>query len=375
VLLATGDRNGGVFIWEANTAREFHGLRGPTKAITGISWRPDSNVVAVSSEDATTQLFEMENGRQIRTWGAHGGGTLDVSYGMDGRIITAGRDRTAKLWDGNGTAQRTFEAMPDLALKAVLTHDSKRAIAGDWTGQVVVWNTADGKRVGTLSANPPSMAEQLAEAKKSVDAKLKARNALLTVSKASDANFQKINADLNAAQKRVEDTAATVKAAEAKFNQVKAVVANAQTALRGARQEAKAKEVLAKELTSAAAKVRAEADKAKDNAALQAAALRALALSGQAGAEMLLAQKTHEDLTKALRAVEPTLAPAQLAFTVAQTQAQAVPKAVPPLEAAFKAAQTKAAMDKAALAAAEAQLKFAQDQLSRLQRLAAVAKK
>src|SRR5262249_46836213 len=140
-------------------------------------------------------------------------------------------------------------------------------------------------------------------------------------------------------------------------------------------QEAKAKEVLATELTNAAAKVRAEADKAKDNAALQAAALRALALSGQAGAELLLAQKTHEDLTKALRAVEPTRAPAQEAFTAAQAQAQAAPKAVPPLEAALKAAQTKAAMDKAALAAAEAQLKFAQDQLSRLQRLAAVAKK
>lgn len=375
VLLATGDRNGGLFIWEANTAREFHSLRGPTKAITAVSWRPDSNVVAVSSEDTTAQLFEMENGRQIRTWGAHGGGALHVSYGMDGRIITAGRDRSAKLWDGNGGAQRTFEAMSDLALRAVLTHDGKRAIAGDWTGQVLVWATADGKRVGALSANPPPLSEQLAEARKVAETKQKARDALLAASKASEAAFQKVNADLNAARKRVADTAAAFKAAEAKLNQVRAVVTNAQTALRGAQQEARAKEVLAKEFTDAAARVRAEADKAKDNPALQAAALRALALSGQAGAEMLLAQKTSEDLTKALRAVEPTLPPAQQALNAAQAQAQAAPKAVPPLEAAFKATQTKAAADRAALVSAEAEFKQAQEALARLQRQSGVAKK
>ena len=46
--------------------------------MTEGSWRPDSNVVAAASEDTTVRLFEMENGSQIRNWGAHGGGTLGV---------------------------------------------------------------------------------------------------------------------------------------------------------------------------------------------------------------------------------------------------------------------------------------------------------
>ena len=62
VLLATGDRNGGLFVWEAATGREFLTLRGHTATITDVSWRADSNVLASASEDGTVRLWEMENG-------------------------------------------------------------------------------------------------------------------------------------------------------------------------------------------------------------------------------------------------------------------------------------------------------------------------
>ena len=74
VLLATGDRNGGLFVWEAFTGREYFSLRGHTAMITDVSWRDDSNVLASSSEDTTIKLWEMENGGNIKSWGAHGGG-------------------------------------------------------------------------------------------------------------------------------------------------------------------------------------------------------------------------------------------------------------------------------------------------------------
>ena len=39
VLLASADRSGGLWVWEANTSREFYGLRGHTASVTGLSWR------------------------------------------------------------------------------------------------------------------------------------------------------------------------------------------------------------------------------------------------------------------------------------------------------------------------------------------------
>jgi WD40 repeat protein len=154
VLLATADRSGGLFVWEANTGREYFALRGHTGAVTDLSWRLDSNILASASEDSTIRLWEMENGNQVKSWGAHGGGSLSVKFTHDHRLVSAGRDRVVKVWDQNGSQQRAFEAFPDVASRAAFAHDGARVIGGDWTGQVRLWTTADGKLVGNLLGNP-----------------------------------------------------------------------------------------------------------------------------------------------------------------------------------------------------------------------------
>ena len=150
VLLATGDRNGGLFVWEGWTGREYLTLKGHTKQITRVSWRSDSNILASSSEDTTIKLWEMENGGQVKSWGAHGAGAASVEFTRDGRLFSCGRDKVAKLWDQNGGQQRAFEAFADLALRATYCDETNRAIAGDWTGEIRVWNAADGNRLGGL---------------------------------------------------------------------------------------------------------------------------------------------------------------------------------------------------------------------------------
>lgn len=371
VLLATGDRAGGLYVWEAFTAREYFTLRGHTAAITDVSWRLDSNVVASVSEDTTIRLFEMENGNQVRTWGAHGGGGQAVCYGKDGKIVSAGRDRLARLWDGNGANVRNFEALPDVALKAVFSHDGGRVIAGDWTGQVVAWNVADGRRIGTLNPNPPGVAEQLVLAQKAVGEKQKAFETLDATAKAAESAFVKVNADLAAAQKVVADAAGL----EQKLNQAKASVATAQAALKNAREEAKAKEALAAAFAEAAARVKVEADKDKNNGKLQEAVTRALSLSGQVAAEMTLAQRAVSDLTAATKAVEPLLAQAQQAFTTAQPGAQAATKNIPALQNALKATQAKVGVDKAAAERARAEWNQAKASAARWQAVAGLVKK
>jgi len=84
VLLASGDRNGGLFVWEAGTGREFYTLKGPKAAVTDLAWRPDSNVLAAASEDGSVYLYEMQNGQPIKTWAAHTGGASSVKFAPDG---------------------------------------------------------------------------------------------------------------------------------------------------------------------------------------------------------------------------------------------------------------------------------------------------
>ena len=110
----------------------------------------------------------MENGGQIKSWGAHGGGVFSVEFCRDGRLVSSGAIAVTKLWDGNGGALKDFEAFNDLALQATHCDETNRVIAGDWTGEIRVWNAADGTRIGQLTTNPPTLEARLAAAQAQV---------------------------------------------------------------------------------------------------------------------------------------------------------------------------------------------------------------
>ncbi len=367
VLLATGDRSGGLFVWEAFTAREYYGLRGHTAMITDISWRPDSNMVASSSEDGTIRLWEMENGGQVKSWG-HGAPALSVRYGMDGQIVSAGRDRTVKLWDGNGALKKAFPAMPDLALKSVLSHDSARALGGDWSGVVEVWTVADGKKVGELSSNPELLADRATKIASTVKtaegAAVASKNKVagvtqrITAIATQIAAVKKLQADPSPILKPAQAAQAT---AQAKVNEAKALVAQSVTARRSA-------EMIAAELAGLA--TRMAALKPADAPGQQVAAdaqKRATELSQKAQADLAAAKKREADTTPALAQAEKNLVAANAGITAAQQQVQQLPKRVTDLAAAEKAIQAELVTAQNELKQIEAEILNLKAQLQRSQ--------
>jgi WD40 repeat protein len=164
VLLATGDRNGGVFVWETFTGNQFLELKGHTDRITDMSWRLDGNILATGGQDTTLRLWEVENGGQVKNWGAHGGGLTSVQFTRAGNLVSAGRDRILKLWNQNGEALKQLPPMTDIAVAVAFCDESSRIIGGDWLGQINVWAEADGAVVGSLSNNPPLLADRLQSA-------------------------------------------------------------------------------------------------------------------------------------------------------------------------------------------------------------------
>ena len=230
VLLATSDRAGGLHVWESYTGREYLTLNGHKGAVNDVSWRIDSNVLASASADASIKLWEMENGGNIKSWNAHGGGTQSVEFCRDGRVTSCGRDKVAKIWDQNGKQQKAFEAFADLALKVSHCDETNRIIAGDWTGEVRVWNAADGARIGNLTTNPPMLATRLSQAEAQIEPlnqKLTAaRTALDAATAAKTAQVAKIEAAKTAfaaAQKTLADRQASQKSQETQLtaNQTK----------------------------------------------------------------------------------------------------------------------------------------------------------
>jgi hypothetical protein len=345
VLLASADRNGGVFVWEAFTGREYFSLRGHTGAVTDLSWRDDSNVLATGSEDGTVRLWEMENGGQIKAWGA-GGGVESVRFSHDGRIATVARDRYARIWDQNGAQKAISEPFPDLALRVAVSHDNSKMIAGDWTGLVRVFTTADGKTAGATTNNPPHLADQFAAAMNDLVTKQTAHDQAKAGFDSANAASQQANANLAAAQKALADANTAVTNANANLAQINAAMEQAKAAVPAAQARIAAKAETVKVLTEASMKLKVSAAAAKTNGAMQAEYVASQKLVNQANAEWEAAKKALADANAAIATTGAKLAEAQKTLQTAQASAAGAPKLVQ-----TRTAEAKAAADRANAAA------------------------
>lgn len=198
--LATGDRNGGLHVWDAEAGSEVYGLKAHTKSITEISWRSDSLIVASASEDSTIRVWEMEKGSQVKGWGAHGQGVTSLEFQRDGHIVSCGRDKVAKVWDQAGKMIKQFGGLTDVAVAVSYCDETKRVLAADWAGQLKVWNASDAAVVGELAANPPKLAQRLANSQAQFNAASQKHTPIAQQVAMIKSNMDGIAKNLNAAK-------------------------------------------------------------------------------------------------------------------------------------------------------------------------------
>jgi hypothetical protein len=229
-FLASGDRNGGVTIWEGATGKEYITLEGHKATVNALAFMP--GVLASASADGTIVLWDVKECKEMKKWNAHAGGTESVDFTPDGRIVSSGRDKLAKVWDATGKVIVTSPPFQDIALRAVLANE--RLVAGDWSGLIRVVNVADTKPLGELTSNPPPIADQMAAAQARF---AKAEAAVAPLQQALKAAEDAVKKEQEtAAEKRRTDVAtAAQRVAEAK-NQIEALKVSPEKA------EARAKE-------------------------------------------------------------------------------------------------------------------------------------
>ncbi len=234
--LATGDRVGGILVWEPSTGTQLYSMRGHRGSITQLSWRADSGLLLSASEDGTARTWKVEDEQQVRSINAHNGGVLSGSFDQTGNIITAGRDKQVAIWDANGNKKKSFAVTNDIPVRATFTHDSKRAIASDWAGNIFVWNAEDGKLLGELSANPPTLEQRLEAVQKELQttqATVEKLTADLATAKEELAAVEGQQADkvkLDAAKKKISDMEAAIQMAVAQIDTKKAKLGEIQAA-------------------------------------------------------------------------------------------------------------------------------------------------
>ncbi len=161
VLLASADRNGGMWVWESYSGLQLHELRGHQELISKVAWSADSNFLASSSEDGDVRFWDMRSGKQIKKLDAHNGGVLGFDWSKGGQILTAGRDKKIKLWKSDYKLVKEWKSPTSFVTKACFSHDAKRFFTADFEGRVLVWDSKTHETIGEISSVPASIADRL----------------------------------------------------------------------------------------------------------------------------------------------------------------------------------------------------------------------
>lgn len=215
-FLASGDRSGNLFLTEPRGVRDAGVLKGHAGPVTAVAWRADGAMLASASGDGSVRLWDPKQATQVKTIQAHGGGVESLAWLADGRLVTTGRDARVKLWKVDGTLERELPPLADIGTRVTVSADGTRLFAGDWSGAVTAFATADGAKAGTLDTNPPRLEVRIQRAEAARAEVAAVGQAAAEKARAATEALAAAESQFAAARKALDEASAELDAAKAR---------------------------------------------------------------------------------------------------------------------------------------------------------------
>jgi WD40 repeat protein/tRNA A-37 threonylcarbamoyl transferase component Bud32 len=152
-LLIVGDgKEDSVLALDADSLETLRSYRGHTQAVLCGKYSRDGRWIITGSDDNTARIWDAATG-QLREWrpnpetnielklAAHTSGVSAVAFTPDGRrVLTGGKDMTAKLWDAQtGKEILTLTGQTGEITSVAVSPDGRYFLTASRDGTMVVW--------------------------------------------------------------------------------------------------------------------------------------------------------------------------------------------------------------------------------------------
>ena len=127
---------------------------GHTGDISSIAYSPDGKLVASGSFDNTIKLWDVETGKELRTFYGHTGKVMSVAFSPDGKLLASGgSDFVIRLWDvSTGKQAKVLEYHSNSVNAVRFSPDGKTIVSGSDDQTVKIWDVATGRNCGRLAS-------------------------------------------------------------------------------------------------------------------------------------------------------------------------------------------------------------------------------
>ncbi|NTX07242.1 TIR domain-containing protein [Myxococcus sp. CA040A] len=127
-------------------------LRGHTGAVEAASFSVDGTRVVTGGRDGTARVWDAATGKALATLSGHTGVVMAASFSADGtRVVTGSHDTTARVWDAaTGKALATLWGHTGAVETASFSAEGTRVVTAGQDTTARVWDAATGKALATL---------------------------------------------------------------------------------------------------------------------------------------------------------------------------------------------------------------------------------
>ncbi len=146
-MLATGDNNGIIHLWDVSLWKKERTLNGHVNTITSIIFSPDGHSLASTSKDGSAKLWEIDTGKEKQTLSGYEGTIWKVFFYPNGLPLASGVNKNTSnqilhLWDlRNGEVKKTLSGPSTGIISISFSDDGKTlASANYFDGTVLLWD-------------------------------------------------------------------------------------------------------------------------------------------------------------------------------------------------------------------------------------------
>jgi Tol biopolymer transport system component len=130
-------------------------LTGHEGSVEYVAWSPDEQRIVTAGSDGTARVWDAESGAELVVLTGHEGRVYQAAWSPDGqRIVTAGYDGTARVWDAESGAELVvLTGHTGSVYHSAWSPDGKRIVTAGYDGTARVWNAESGAELAVLTGH------------------------------------------------------------------------------------------------------------------------------------------------------------------------------------------------------------------------------